>query len=103
MALFTVLKQGGGEREIRNLAVIEVIVEEEGGKQWALTDTAVSIITAKCDTMREAIINAHGRARREIHCKQLTCTFCFYWTTQHVTMEFKTYYNNKPVLAIPSF
>lgn len=47
--------------------MIEVIVEEEGGKQWALTDTAVSLITDKCDTMSKAIITAHSRAAGEIH------------------------------------
>ncbi len=60
MALFTVLQQGGGERQRDTKPVIEVIVEEEGGKQWALTDTAVSLITAKCDTMSKAIITAHS-------------------------------------------
>lgn len=61
MALFTVLQQGGGEHQRDTKPVIEVIVEEEGGKQWALTDTAASLITAKCDTMSKAIITAHSR------------------------------------------
>lgn len=70
MALFTVLRQRrerGGECERDTKPVIEVIVEEEGGKQWALTDTAVSLITAKCDTMSKAIITARSRAAGEIH------------------------------------
>lgn len=106
MALFTVLMQGGGrEREIRNLTAIEVIVEEEGGKQWALTDTAVSIITAKCDTMSQAIIKACGPARREIHCKQLTCAFFFFigllsmllWSLKVITTT------TSPSLRFPPF
>lgn len=73
MALFTVLEQGGRERKKERFktSVIEVIVEEECGKQWALTDIAVSLITTKCDTMSKAII----KAQKEIHSKRLHLHF----------------------------
>lgn len=77
MALFTVLQQRGRERHTDSKPVIEVIVEEKGGKQWALTNMAVSLITAKCDTMSKAIITVYSRAAGEIHYRRLTCTFYY--------------------------